>query len=187
MGNSLLIPKKNGYQIAAFSTSTGTNPYKANAWALPDYQAHDPATECIEVKKIELEINPAALAGFLAGVAQNWTLYMGWRSGSFAAGFSAIPDWGGGSDNAHKWLFKSILTKQAVAAAAQAIAQFGGILDYSDEPVIANPTTNTFAFWGDSSGAAVLVDDYAIWRMTYRWIPAKTAELQSYLSWEALG
>jgi hypothetical protein len=184
----LLIRSKSGWQLSSDLVATAAVAYKFSNINLPDYQEHDPSSECIEIRKIKLSISMAALTGLYTAVAQNWKLFMGWRPGAMAYAHPAVPDWGGAAGDIQKLMFKQVISKQAVAAAAQDVfSPIDTEWDFGADPITANPTVNTFGVWINSTGAGAFAADFINWQVTYRWKAAKQNDLQSYLGWEALG
>jgi len=182
----LLVRNPGGIQIANFTVQAGTNAIKHCRQAWDDYQEHDITNEAVKIHKIRLQQTPENLATYMANVTDNMNLVMGFHPGNVApASLTVVPD----ESNKEKYLTTNINTRHIVAAASN--EWWDGIvgeMSFVDIPLVADPVTNDFVTWIESSDAGnVFADGYLVWTVWYQWIKADKNALQAYLNWEALG
>jgi len=182
-----LIKRSGGWQLANETVELPVAQFDFASINWPDYQEHDSTKECVLLKKVEVEIDPAALITAMAAVSETMSLCLAFRSGNYGPSTADL-DWGGSTLTMQKFIFKGIWYRHAVAAAAADEGPIHGELDFSDDPIVVNPVVNTVGlFLMSVDGTTVFAADYVMYRLWYKWQTAKQADLQAYLGWEAQG
>lgn len=179
-----LIKRPGAWQVGVSTLSMGGGRYMSQVETWPDYMEHDLTKECVLLRHMHWQIPAENLVTFMAAVAESTKLVVGFRSGSKALG--GLPPAASGIMT--RWFWKDVCYRHAVAAAAQENIPLNVEWDFTDDPVILNPSTNTFAAYLDGPDATTVFDNGdAYVRISYAWAKASAVELGAYLGWEALG
>lgn len=179
-----LIYRPKGLQTCTERWTMAANTGKLAQIAWPDYAEHDPAREVALITKIQCHVGALATEDAYDVTTDDFRLVMGFRPRAPINTTTAPPPY------PFKWLQKEIMRRAIIAAVTNTVAQvFDAVMDFSADPVIADPYLNNFGLWWDSVAGTVVfnVGGYVDWEIDYKWAAATQESLQAYLVWAQLG